>query len=393
MKRQFPLLIGAFALALLLGVLLRGLAGWPVESDRPATADAPPAPGLAFEGTVHMVGAGTPALWVVGDYPVTVISTTIVITNGLAAQPGIWARVEALKQATLQATTIELQPAPTSDLYDRIRAIDAGRGVWQVGNTLVSVGPETVVIGSAPAVDHWAQVHGTLSGQGIDASRIVVVSADGEAIYQGLLRAMNGSVWQIDHVTVEISPTTVISGGAPAIGSQVQARGAEVGPSRLAAAHIWILEDATPEFRFVGWLQRIDGQAPPYLWRINLIDGPQLRPVLMTVYRDTPIDESAGPAMPGAWLAGAAVHQGNTVYRANAIAVLPRAPKSQFVGQVVSLPPSGLFGIWQVGQYRVEVASGAGIVGSPRVGAMVWVSGPPDYANVIQAQLIEVLGE
>ncbi len=143
----------------------------------------------------------------------------------------------------------------------------------------------------------------------------------------------------------------------------------------------------------MGWLQRIDGQAPPYLWRINLIDGPQLRPVLMTVYRDTPIDESAGPAMPGAWLAGDAVHQGNTVYRANSIAVLPRAPKSQFVGQVVSLPPSGLFGIWQVGQYRVEVASGAGIVGSPRVGAMVWVSGPPDYANVIQAQLIEVLGE
>ncbi len=203
MKRQFPLLIGAFALALLLGVLLRGLAGWPVESDRPATADAPPAPGLAFEGTVHMVGAGTPALWVVGDYPVTVISTTIVITNGLAAQPGIWARVEALKQATLQATTIELQPAPTSDLYDRIRAIDAGRGVWQVGNTLVSVGPETVVIGSAPAVDHWAQVHGTLSGLGIDASRIVVVSADGEAIYQGLLRAMNGSVWQIDQKSAQ----------------------------------------------------------------------------------------------------------------------------------------------------------------------------------------------
>jgi hypothetical protein len=242
-------------------------------------------------------------------------------------------------------------------------------------------------------VDRWAQVHGTLSGQGIQASRIVVVSAEGEAIYQGALRAMNGAAWQIDHITVEIGPTTVFSGAAPVVGSQVQARGAETGPNRLAAAHIWILENASPAVRFVGWLQRIDGQAAPFLWRVNLIDGPQLRPVLMTVYRDTPIDESAGPAMPGAWLAGEAVHLGNSVYRPNTIAVLPRAPKGQFVGQIVSLPPSGLFGIWQVGQYRVEVASDTGIVGTPHAGAMVWVSGTPDYANVIQAQLIEVLGE
>ena len=50
-------------------------------------------------------------------------------------------------------------------------------------------------------------------------------------------------------------------------------------------------------------------------------------------------------------------------------------------------------GIWQVGEYRVEVGPATGIVGTPRVGAMVWVSGTPDYANIVQAQLIEVLGE
>jgi hypothetical protein len=184
----------------------------------------------------------------------------------------------------------------------------------------------------------------------------------------------------------------VFSGAAPVIGSQVQARGAEVGPNRLAAAHIWILEDASPAVRFTGWLQRIDGQVFPILWRVNLLDGPQLRPVLMTVYRDTLIDESAGPAAPGAWLAGEAVHQGNTVYRANTIAVLPRAPKSQFIERIVSLPPNDLFGIWKVGQYRVEVTPNTGIVGSPHAGSMVWISGTPDFANVIQAQLIEVLG-
>lgn len=393
MKRQLPLLLGAFTLALLLGLGLRGLAGRLGSPGQPAPDSAPPAPGLAFEGIVHVVGAGAPALWVVGDYPVTVISTTAVITNGLPARPGIWARVEAIKRDALQATTVELQPAPTSDLYDRIWSIDADHGLWQVGSTPVRVGPQTVIIGSAPAVDHWAQVHGTLSDQGINASRIVVVSADTEAIYQGTLQAMNGADWQIDHVIVEIGPTTVFSGAAPAVGSQVQARGAEVGPGRLAAAHIWTLEDASPAVRFMGWLQRIDGQAFPFLWRVNLIDGPQLRPVFLAVYSDTLIDESAGPATPGAWLTGGAIYQGNSIYRAHSIAVLPRAPKNQFVGQIVSLPPSGLVGIWQVGQYRIEVTPDTGVVGLPHVGAMVWVSGTPDYANVIQAQLIEVLGE
>jgi hypothetical protein len=197
----------------------------------------------------------------------------------------------------------------------------------------------------------------------------------------------------VDDVTVELAATTVFSGSAAVQGSKVLVRGAELGPRRLRAGHIWTLDNADPQVQFIAWLQRIDGQAFPYIWRVNLIDGPRLRQVFMAVYDDTLVDETGGPAAPGAWLSGQAIYQGNAFYRVLSVAVLPRAPKRQIIEQVVALPAHGVNGIWQVGEYRVEVGPDTGIVGTPRVGAMVWVSGTPDYANVLQAQLIEVLGE
>lgn len=399
MTRRLLVLSVVFVLALLLGLTLAVplfLLDRPAQLAAPAGQapdSGPPAAQLAFEGMVHAVGGGTPALWVVGNFPVTVISTTTIISNGIVAQPGVWARVEAIKAAGLQATTLELQPIPTSDLYDRIGSIDPDLALWRVGNTWISLGPETQVSGAAPEVGHLALVHGVRSASGIDARSITVVSADAEAVYQGTVNLIGPSLWLVDDVTVELTATTVFSGSAAVLGSQALVRGAELGPRRLRAAHIWTLDNTDPYVQFTGWLLRIDGQTAPYIWRVNLIDGPRLRPVFLAVYDDTLVDETAGPAAPGAWLSGHAIYQGNAFYRAQDIAVLPRAPKRQIVEQVMALPATGVAGIWQVGEYRVEVGADTGIVGTPRAGAMVWVSGTPDYANILQAQLIEVLGE
>lgn len=398
MKRHQLTLILAFALALLLGLALTlpFLVGSSPESAAPASlapADSSSTSNLAFEGMIHAVGTGVPALWVIDRFPVTVISTTNIISNGLVASPGVWARVEVVKLAGLQATSLELQTVPTSDLYNRIEVLNEAQGFWRVGNTWVSVGPDTEVTGAPPAVGNLALVHGTRSASGVDAGRILVVAADAEVVYQGALNLMGATIWQVDDVTLEIVPTTVFSGAVPALGSQVLARGTETGPRRMRAAHVWTLEGIEPQVSMIAWLQRIDGQGFPYLWRVNFLDGPTLRPVFVAVYNDTLVDETAGLAVPGAWLSIEAVYQGDAFYRAHSITVLPRAPKHQIVGQIVSLPSSGLAGIWQVGEYRVEVSSATGIVGTPHVGGMAWVSGVPDYANIVQAQLIEVLGE
>lgn len=397
MKRRITTLSLGFLLALLLGVAVAVPllldAREPISSGAEAPDNAPVAPGIALEGIVHYVSGGSPSLWVIDTYPITVVSSTHIISHGLPARPGVWARVEAIKSAGLQAMTLELQDVPTSDFYDRITAIDESLGQWRVGQTLVRHGPDTVVTGVEPREGHLALVHGTRSMDGIDAHRILVVAADAEVVYQGTLTMMGATAWQVDDVLVELTATTVFSGSTPAIGSRVQARGTETGLRRLRAAHVWTLDDADPQIRFTGWLQRIDGQAFPYVWRVNLIDGPQLRQVFVAVYEDTLVDETAGPAAPGAWLSGELVYQGNAFYQAARVAVLPRAPKRQIVEQIRAMPADTSWGIWQVGQYRVEVGQETGIIGSPQVGDMVWVSGTPDYANILQAQVIEVLGE
>lgn len=397
MKRRLIVLPFFFVLALLLGLAVgvRYVFVSPA-SVAPATrapANTPVAPGFVFEGMVHYVGGNVPAQWVIDDYPVTVTADTVIVDNGLPARPGVWARVEAIKAVGLQATTLELQAVPAVEIYDRIQAVDATASQWQVGGTWVRLGPTTVVSGLTPQIGYLALVRGVRSEDGIAADHIVVVATDAEAVMQGSVVRMEASTWQVDDVVVDIVPTTVFSGALPSLGSQVQVRGAEIAPRRIQASHIWTLNAAATPIQFTGWLQRIDGQDFPYLWRVNLLDGPQLRQVYVVVDTDAMVDETVGPAAPGAWLSGEVVNQGDSVYRAVRIAILPRAPKRQIVGQIAALPAAGLTGIWQVGAYRVEVGQDTGIVGTPQVGAMVWLSGAPDYANVIQAQLIEVLGE
>ena len=196
MKRQLLALTALFALALLLGLAVSVLwvrlppSAWSPASTQP---DATAGPSVAFEGMVHVVGAGAPALWVVGDYPVVVISSTTIISNGLPVQPGVWARVEAVQLAALQATSLERRAVPTSDLYDLIEDIDEAQGIWRVGNSTVAIGPETVVVGSSPAVGQMALVHGQRSDSGIDAQRILVVATDSEVTYQGAVNAIAGA--------------------------------------------------------------------------------------------------------------------------------------------------------------------------------------------------------
>ena len=93
---------------------------------------------------------------------------------------------------------------------------------------------------------------------------------------------------------------------------------------------------------------------------MNFLDGPNQRPVFVAVYGDMLVDDTTGPAEPGAWLAIDVVYQANSFYRARTLAVLPRAPKRQIIGQVQSLPAAGLVGVWQVEQYRVEVSPAIG---------------------------------
>ena len=62
------------------------------------------------------------------------------------------------------------------------------------------------------------------------------------------------------------------------------------------------------------------------------------------------------------------------------------------MGLVEALPTNSLVGRWQVEGYQVDVSVDTGIIGLPQVGSLVLVQGTPNYANVLQAEQIDVQG-
>ena len=385
------LLIVIAALALATGFVL-GLSWMASSSSSSApvleSPDTPAdAPGFAFEDIVYQISGGSTGIWLVGQYSVAVVPSTTIITNGIPVEPGAWARVEAAKTADgLQAMTIELQNPPESDLFDRIQSKDRGAGSWVVGDTEVSVSSQTVVTGDLPAeVGDLALVHGTRSLNGLAAQRIVVAPPD-SSVVQGKIVAMESSIWQVDDVTVLIDENTRITGN-PVVGGMVEIVGEEVGPRRILAWHISTAPDIA-----VGWLVLIEGQSFPFLWRVKILDGPDMNLVFVGVDEDTDIDETEGPAEQGAWLSLDLVAQSGTYYKARSITVLPYPPKRHFVGTVESMPTTGLLGEWSIEDYRVLVDENTGILGVPAVGDKVWVVGETDRTNVMRAELLEVVG-
>lgn len=394
-RRSLALLFGAFAIALLTGFGVG--ASWLVTSrfDQPEDLGSPAgggnAPEIAFEGIVHFVSGGHPATWLVDVYSVQVVTSTQVFSNGLSTALGAWAQVEAVKaDEGLQATTIALRAAPTSALYDEIKAIYPLTHTLKVGSTMVEIEPGTDIQGT-PEVGSLAMVTGKRSAGGIAADAIVVAAAEPDTILVGTLRAISPTSWLVDDVAVQIDATTDIS-GTPSLGLQVQVQGIETGPQSMAATRAWVAHDGIEQQQWIGWLQRIEGQGYPYLWRINRLDGPRFRQVYVSVYEDVVLDDSARAATPGAWLDVAALRQAESVYRAQSIVVLPRAPKMAIVGLVETLPPGGFAGRWRIGGYLVEVTGQTGIIGAPAVGSLVWVQGIPDTAAILHAEQITVQG-
>jgi hypothetical protein len=390
MSGRHILLIVVATLALATGLVL-GLS-WIANGSLPSvpvlgSPDTPPGlPGFAFEDIVYQISGGDSGTWVIGRWTVAVVPSTTIITNGFPVEPGAWARVEAIKTSNrLQASVIELQNPPESDLFDRIEAKD-GDSLWLVGDTHVSIGPQTVITGDLPAeVSDLVFVHGTRSQEGVRAQRVVVAPPD-SSVFQGHIVALGSSTWQVDDVTVVIDENTQITGD-PVVGGLVEVVGEEVGPRRLLAWHIRTVPDES-----VGWLVLIEGQSFPYLWRVNLLDGPDMNLVFVGVDEDTIIDEAQGPAVQGAWLVLDMTALSGEYYQAHSITVLPRSPKRHFVGVVETMPASGSLGKWSIGGYRVLVDENTGILGIPAVGERVWVVGETDQDNTMRAELLEVVG-
>lgn len=397
MKRLVVLCAVVFLAALAVGLLASQLL--PARSSRAtaplaAQSDSPPdGSRVTFEGIVSQGSATVPSPWVVDSYHFQVVPETVLITNGLTVQPGVWARVEAVKieQQSLQAIIVELDSTPGGEIFDRVVAIDDDTGIWQVGDTDVVISSTTVIQGT-PVVDALVYVHGRWSLDGLAAGEIAVQSAAGQVIYQGVINQMQAGQWLVDDVVVDLSDSPPVTGNAE-IGALVEVYGVETSPRHLRAQSIRVSNGTTEFQQREGWLVAVEGDDFPYVWRVNLLDGPGIAPVFVAVFEDSVVDETASGAGYRSWLDIQADSTGADYYRARRIVVLSHPPKQTITGIVEEMPAAGVLGRWRVSGHRVDVVADTALTGAPQIGSLVTVIGTPDYSNALTAESIQALGQ
>ncbi len=391
MKRKSILFGGIFGFAVLTGLLLGAVLFWtpgPADLSTAQTADPEPATQFNLEGAIVQTGDGIPAIWQIDVYRIDVVSTTQIITNGLTAKKDVWAVVEGVKisdPAEMRATTISLEEAPDSALFDRISSVD-GNTVWYVGDTQVLLSPTTIITGPVE-VGYLALVKGKRTNQALKATSIEVMENDYQVVLDGAIETLTGTNWWVDSIPVDVSGATI--DGSPVEGKRVQITGIEDAPRKVRAYHVWVLDDALPA-KLVGWLQAINDSRGVISWQVGILKDANVQSIHLMVDADTLIDDSQGPAQTGSWLDISAVPQTPVIYQAKQIRILPYPPKRKFNDIVEQMPPGGNQGAWTIGGHQVIVRAGGDIVvGAPITGTLVTVTGIPDHANIITAELIE----
>lgn len=403
MKRQGLFLAAVFALTLAVGLsvglLLFSQAG-------PATAQ--PVPAFAsvdddyrissIEGIVWRIDdTGDLPVWELDVYVIHILSSTVVITNGLAAEEGVYARIEfekappelekALPEGMI-ATKVELQNVPATALFDQIRTMD-GEALWMVGNTNIEIGADTLVP-DVVEVGDFALVEGFRSQVGITATRIEILSTENPVLFDGIIKSIRGNVWRVGDIAVVAPPPDHVHGNV-IIGSRVKVYGAQIGPNRVGASEIWVMNNIG-RHSLTGWLLGIRGMDYPYLWQVNLLDGYEFRPIAVLVEADTVIDASQAPVEPRAWLDMETIGESESLYRAESITVTTHPPKRQFFGVIEEMPAQGTLGQWIISGYAVLVTEQSSITGTPVEGAGVWVAVQVSHDGMLIVELMDVLG-
>lgn len=361
----------------------------------------PSPPPISVEDALSLVSSTVPGTWAISNYPFLVDSTTRIVTNGLTAEPGVWARVEMVKlspevpgSARRRATAIELlrarsDPGPNDEIVDRVREIDGAVGLWLVGGVQVLISPETVRDPSI-VIDDVVLVRGHRSSEGLLADTIARLPAGQEVFFDGVIRNMNGEEWQVEVdsaqlVMVDITNSSVE--GQPGTNREVSVHGIELQEGVVHAIRVWISDEVTV-FELVGWLRSIDASSSNALWNVRIVDGPALQSAYVAIDDDTQIDEGQANVTPNAWLEITARREQADIYRAERVKVLPHPPKRSLKGVVQQAPGGARTGEWIVDQYRVIVTSNTAVTGNPGQGSFVEVSGQLDYEGAIVAEVI-----
>lgn len=327
---------------------------------------------VSFDGPVEAVGL---ARWQVAGQTLDVDAATVIDPAG-GGTMGDWALVSAWRRldGALEAVRIVTAPAappagPPLEFTGIVEAIDPVR--WTVGGIQVAVTPETVLVGQA-AAGSMALVQAKQTGALPLAYMIAAAPPGVDPLFlDGVLLEIVGSLWrmQVGTSVVEVDVADAYVQGAPAVGRTAQAMVLEQAGRPAQALYAAIPPVGNQRDYFGGRLLAQISATQPEQWLLLAASeqGPWLEVRTLIVDRlAIPIDETGGPAVPGAWLEASASIPlwPQQPWVAHSLRV-DLGPQATVQGAIFSAS-EGWPARWQVGDVCVIVDEQTALTGRPR---------------------------
>ncbi len=371
------------ALLLVCLMTLAALPAGAAAEPPPTGCDAVEPLPVRFHGPIDAAG---PARWQVAGQWVDVTPATSVRPAGQPAAPGAWAQVAALWRldGTLAATAIDVSSGPPAggqpvQFTGLVEAIDPQ--AWTIGGMRVWLTPDTVVVG-AGAVGSVALVVAEQAGAGLTARLLAAAPPGVDPVFlAGVLLAVAPGEWLVQAngggVTVALDGDTFVQGD-PAVGRSVEIMAVERPGQPLHALYASVAPPTDQRVIFGGRLAaRITATAPEqWLLLTPSDDGPWLEMRTVMVDRlSTPIDETGGPAIPGAWLDVAAIPPTwpaePWIARSLRVDLGPQTTVQGALSEIREGAPAR----WQTGDLCIIVDGAAIVDGRPRLDRYVIAQG------------------
>lgn len=345
-------------------------------------------PPYEFTGPILSLPANMLGTWQVGSTRVMVDRKTHITGDG-PVHMGAWVRVRAIQEGDIlraQAVRV-LPPQAIPSAVDIHGVVNKVRGdVWIVSGRQVRVPVSARVVGNVPPVGAVATIRGHMEGTDLVADVVVLSSPTEEANrveFVGQLEEVRGDIWVVDGVEVR-APQGI---KPPPVGSLVSVRGQMVDTRRVVAEELAV-EKGAPTF-LEGWLTEGDEHTP--VWHVLTPEngGPVGHEVEVLMSADTPVDERAGLARPGARVQVVGV-QANGRMKASFARVLD-IPQAYITGNLVYVPTDPYAFPWTVDATQVHVLPDTVLdrpVDQFHLGDRVAVSGIEQADGTILARMI-----
>jgi hypothetical protein len=352
---------------------------------------------LSFTGVIKTVGdAGQP--WTIGPLTVATDARTMLLLTVQPAAPGLWAEVDAIKQAdgSYLARRIKVMPEAVrlrGAVSARPDAAD-GVGDWVIAGVTVKVTADTKIgsRGGPVSVGNWVEAVMTEEGGILTAQRIIGIEPQDTVEVTGEVQSAAADSWVLSNIALSLNAETLL-GDKPAdvLGLIAHAAAQVQDDGSLLAKRVRVMwaERQRPAFvNFNGTIEKLPDSGLRGLWTVA---GRTVQ-----VVPSTRINQEKGLAVVGAEVNVAGVQADGKVV-AHLITVL-KSPAAggrpvAFIGRIEKLPESGLVGDWKVAGRTVVVSASTTVMPkdvTPKVGMWALVEGLRGSDGVVQARSVRV---